>query len=80
MSDRISEERDSMAQLSDHELLAHIAMRADDMTYILQNIFGTLSNAIMESKVPSTRAVVNEDLRLLRRKFVGPKESDWEER
>lgn len=80
MSDTIREERDSMAQLSDHELLAHIAIRTDHLAGLVQMLGGKLREVIEESKTPRTYAVGNDDLRLLRRKFVGPKESDWEER
>ncbi len=72
-----------MAKLSDHELLAHIAMRTDDMVALLQIIAGTLNKAVIDSQVqapnPSLWAIAG-DLHLLRRKLVGPSMSDPEER
>ena len=76
MSDVPSELGDSIGELSDHELLQQIAMRAEHITIMLQNIMVTQMNEAVKER---SSAVFNEDLRLLRRKYVGPRSGDYED-
>jgi len=85
--DNFKQARDRMAQLSDHELLAHIALNTDAITRVLADIDAELRQAAdpitWHPALRSLNASVNaiaENVRLLRRELVRPMPSDWEER
>ena len=81
MPDELRAMEDRLAKMSDHELLVHIAMRADHTVMLLDTIAGILRQAAWDSKIPNpTLGSIASDMRLLRRKLAGPRMTDPEEK
>ena len=74
-------ELDDLRKLNDHELLAYIAFRLDNVIMLVQGIGVMMSQPDFDKlTLKTTLGSISGDVHLLRRKLVGATMGDPEER